>query len=65
MSKDMCERRRFLRLVALGTLGLPALALAGCASGAGGRRGRHAPLHHPGGNPDKPGRNGAGGRNSR
>ena len=55
MDNGILERRRLLQLLALGSLTVPAVALAGCASGSG-RRTR--PPQFGGGNNDKPGNNG-------
>ena len=55
MDKDILERRRLLQLVLLGSLAVPAMALAGCAAGSG-RRTR--PPQFGGGNSDKNGNNG-------
>ena len=38
METRILERRRVLRLVALGSLAAPAIALAGCATGGGRTR---------------------------
>ena len=38
MDKDILERRRLLRLVVLGSLAAPAIALAGCATAGGHTR---------------------------
>lgn len=37
MDKEILERRRLLQWIALGALAVPAVALAGCASGGGSR----------------------------
>ena len=64
MDADILERRRLLRLLALGSLAAPALVLAGCAGGSGQRRTR--PPHFGGGSNDKPGNDGGmGGKGSR
>ena len=51
MDKVISERRRLLRFLALGSLAVPAIALAGCASGSGRRQ---RPPQFGGGNNDKP-----------
>jgi hypothetical protein len=38
METRILERRRLLRLIALGSLAVPAMALAGCATGGGRTR---------------------------
>jgi len=53
MEPRILERRRVLRLVALGSLAAPAIALAGCGS-----RRRTRPPQFGGGNSDKNGNNG-------
>ena len=55
MEPRIPERRRVLRILALGSVALPAMVIAGCASGSG-RRTR--PPQFGGGNNDKPGNNG-------
>jgi len=55
MEPRILERRRVLRILALGSVALPAMVIAGCASGSG-RRTR--PPQFGGGNNDKPGNNG-------
>jgi hypothetical protein len=55
MDNRILERRRLLQLFMLGSLAVPAVALAGCASGSG-RRTR--PPQFGGGNSDKNGNNG-------
>jgi hypothetical protein len=55
MDNRILERRRLLQLLALGSLAVPAVALAGCAAGSG-RRTR--PPQFGGGNSDKNGNNG-------
>jgi hypothetical protein len=55
MDNRILERRRLLQLFVLGSLAVPAVALAGCASGSG-RRTR--PPQFGGGNSDKNGNNG-------
>ena len=63
MDKDILERRRMLRLFALGAIAVPAITLAGCASGSG-RRTR--PPQFGGGNNDKAGNGGGmGGKGSK
>ena len=63
METRILERRRVLRILALGSLALPAIALAGCASGSG-RRTR--PPQFYGGNNDKPNNGGGfGGKGSK
>jgi hypothetical protein len=54
MDAPLLERRRLLRFLALGSVAVPAMAVAGCASG-GGRRARPPQF---GGNNDKPGNGG-------
>ena len=62
MENRILERRRLLQLVALGSLAMPALAVAGCATG--GRRAQ--PPQFGGGNSDKSGNGGGpGGTGSR
>ena len=56
MDSRILERRRVLRLFLLGSLTVPAVALAGCASGSGRRTTR--PPQFGGGNSDKNGNNG-------
>jgi hypothetical protein len=55
MDNRILERRRLLQLFILGSLAVPALALAGCGTGSG-RRTR--PPQFGGGNNDKNGNNG-------
>jgi hypothetical protein len=55
MDKRILDRRRMLQLFMLGSLAVPAGALAGCATGSG-RRAR--PPRFGGGNSDKNGNNG-------
>ena len=55
MDNRILERRRLLQLFVLGSLAVPAAALAGCATGSG-RPTR--PRHFGGGNNDKSGTNG-------
>ena len=55
MDNRILERRCLLRLFLLGSLTVPAVGLAGCASGSG-RRTR--PPQFGGGNSDKNGNNG-------
>jgi hypothetical protein len=55
MEPRILGRRRVLRILALGSVALPAMVIAGCASGSG-RRTR--PPQFGGGNNDKPGNNG-------
>ena len=55
MDNRILERRRLLQLFMLGSLAVPAVALAGCATGSG-RRTR--PPQFGGGNSDKNGNNG-------
>ena len=55
MDKVISERRRLLRFLALGSIAVPAIALAGCASGSGRRQ---RPPQFGGGNNDKPGNGG-------
>ena len=47
MDSRIFERRRLLQLLALGSLALPAAALAGCAQGSG--RPSHPPRFYGGG----------------
>jgi hypothetical protein len=62
MENRILARRRLLRFLALGSIAMPAIAIAGCAT-EGGRRQR--PPYFGGGNNDKPGNNGGfGGRGS-
>ncbi len=58
MNKDILARRRLLQIFALGTLAMPAIALAGCSTGSG-RRTR--PPQFGGGNSDKNGNGNNGG----
>jgi hypothetical protein len=58
MDSRILERRRLLQLFILGSLAVPAVALAGCATGSG-RRTR--PPHFGGGSNDKSGNNGGSG----
>lgn len=63
MDAPILERRRLLRFLALGSVAVPAMIVAGCANGSGGRRTR--PPQFGGGNNDKPGNGGGmGGRGS-
>lgn len=55
MDNRILERRRLLQLFVLGSLAVPAVAIAGCATGSG-RRTR--PPQFGGGNNDKHGNNG-------
>ena len=52
MQSRILERRRLLRFLALGSVAVPAMIVAGCASGSGGRRKR--PPQSGGGNNDRP-----------
>ena len=61
MGRDTFERRRLLQLLALGSLALPVVALAGCAQGSG-------PSHSPrfyGGGGDAGEKSGGGGPGAR
>jgi hypothetical protein len=55
MDKSIFDRRRVLQLFTLGSLALPAAALASCAQGSGAARPRRFP---GGGGNDKPGNGG-------
>ena len=55
MDNRILERRRLLQLFMLGSLAVPAVALAGCATGSGQRT---RPPQFGGGNSDKHGNNG-------
>jgi len=60
MDATILERRRLLRFLALGSVAVPAMVIAGCA-GSGGRRTR--PPQFGGGNNDKPNNGGGFGGN--
>jgi hypothetical protein len=49
MNQQVIERRRLLRLFMLGSIAVPAVALAGCAQGTSGRPAR-PPRRYGGGN---------------
>jgi hypothetical protein len=58
MDNRILERRHLLQLFMLGSLAVPAIALAGCATGSGQRT---RPPHFGGGNSDKNGNGNNGG----
>ena len=66
MDKDILERRRLLQLLALGSVAVPTMAVAGCATGAG--KGQRPPQFGGGnsggksGNGGGPGAKGSGGK---
>jgi len=61
MDDRIFERRRLLQLFALGSLALPAAALAGCAGGQPPRRRGDRPRSHITGHGGNNGKSGGGG----